>query len=82
MLSVLRLGPRFVVQNASYTAARRFATTSHWMPIEASIREKLTQHFSPSVLNVRNDSSKHAHHAAMVAQGGGNGETRTYIEDG
>lgn len=44
--------------------------------IEASMREKLTAEFRPATLNIRNDSAKHAHHAAMVAQGGGNGETR------
>lgn len=44
--------------------------------IEASMRAKLQEALKPATLNIRNDSAKHAHHAAMAAQGGGNGETR------
>lgn len=48
--------------------------------MEASMRTKLETHFGPQVeVNIRNDSSKHAHHAAMAAQGGGNGETHFYV---
>ncbi|CAO1616893.1 unnamed protein product [Sympodiomycopsis kandeliae] len=50
------------------------------MTIESSMRSKLTEKFQPQTLNIRNDSSKHAHHAAMVAQGGGNGETHFFID--
>ncbi|KAL9030767.1 MAG: hypothetical protein Q9196_001145 [Gyalolechia fulgens] len=34
-------------------------------PIEDSIRLKLTQSLNPSTLTIHNDSSLHAHHAAM-----------------
>jgi len=50
------------------------------MSVEASIRSKLTEAFAPSHIFIRNDSSKHAHHAAMVAQGGGSGETHFFVE--
>ena len=52
------------------------------MSVEASIRSKLTEAFAPSHIFIRNDSSKHAHHAAMVAQGGGSGETHFFVELG
>ncbi|CAO1613841.1 unnamed protein product [Parajaminaea phylloscopi] len=48
--------------------------------VEASMRQKLTAEFSPQTLNIRNDSAKHAHHAAMVAQGGGSGETHFFVD--
>lgn len=44
------------------------------------MRQKLEAEFGPAEINIRNDSSKHAHHAAMAAQGGGNGETHFYVE--
>jgi len=50
------------------------------MSIEDSMRNKIQSAFKPTHLKIRNDSSKHAHHAAMAAQGGGNGETRKYFE--
>ncbi|PKI85625.1 hypothetical protein MVES_000473 [Malassezia vespertilionis] len=50
------------------------------MSVEESIREKVTHEFAPEQLLVRNDSMKHAHHAAMAAQGGGNGETHFFVE--
>ncbi|CAO1626138.1 unnamed protein product [Jaminaea pallidilutea] len=50
------------------------------MAIEESMRAKLNQEFKPQDMKIRNDSAKHAHHAAMVAQGGGSGETHFYIE--
>jgi hypothetical protein len=37
---------------------------------------KLVETFSPVLIRVQNDSSKHAHHSAMRAIGGGGGETR------
>ncbi|KAE8223637.1 hypothetical protein CF319_g3355 [Tilletia indica] len=48
--------------------------------ITASIKHKLTSSLQPTKLEVRNDSAKHAHHAAMVAQGGGSGETHFFVE--
>ncbi|KAF7315448.1 hypothetical protein MIND_00059700 [Mycena indigotica] len=39
--------------------------TSAAGPIEQAIREKLSSTFKPSVLEIRNDSSKHQHHSAM-----------------
>lgn len=45
-------------------------------PVHSAIEEKLSAELSPQKLEVRNDSSLHAHHHAMVLQGGGNGETR------
>ncbi|WFD33956.1 BolA domain UV induced protein Uvi31 [Malassezia cuniculi] len=50
------------------------------MSIESSMHQKLTASFQPARLAIRNDSSKHAHHAAMVAQGGGNGETHFFVD--
>ncbi|SJX61568.1 uncharacterized protein SRS1_12571 [Sporisorium reilianum f. sp. reilianum] len=48
--------------------------------MESSMRTKLEAEFGPEVeITIRNDSSKHAHHAAMAAQGGGNGETHFYV---
>ncbi|KAK0548820.1 BolA domain UV induced protein Uvi31 [Tilletia horrida] len=49
-------------------------------PITSSIRNKLTSTLQPSKLDIRNDSAKHAHHAAMVAQNGGNGETHFFVD--
>ncbi|PWZ00786.1 bola-domain-containing protein [Testicularia cyperi] len=63
--------------------ARGYATHASSRPttMEASMRQKLQAEFGPEVeINIRNDSSKHAHHAAMAAQGGGNGETHFYVE--
>jgi hypothetical protein len=60
----------------SQIAPRTLTSTSYAMSIEASMRAKLTKQLEPIKLNIRNDSAKHAHHAAMVAQGGGSGETR------
>ncbi|PWN46314.1 bola-like protein [Ceraceosorus guamensis] len=50
------------------------------MSVEATMRAKLEKEFAPAQVTIRNDSSKHAHHAAMVAQNGGNGETHFYVE--
>lgn len=47
------------------------------MPIvQPSIENKLNDVLKPTYLDIRNDSALHAHHHAMVIQGGGNGETR------
>lgn len=64
-------------QSRSYaTSATRAAPTN----MESAMRTKLETEFGPQVeVNIRNDSSKHAHHAAMAAQGGGNGETHFYV---
>ncbi|SPO22946.1 uncharacterized protein UTRI_01624 [Ustilago trichophora] len=56
------------------------ASASRPMSMETCMRTKLEAEFGPQVeVNIRNDSSKHAHHAAMAAQGGGNGETHFYV---
>ncbi|CAK9785678.1 unnamed protein product [Cutaneotrichosporon oleaginosum] len=44
-------------------------------PVETSMQQKLIEAFQPQLIRISNDSSKHAHHAAMRAAGGGNGET-------
>lgn len=48
-------------------------------PVHSAIEEKLNEQLKPQSLEIRNDSSLHAHHHAMVIQGGGNGETRESI---
>ncbi|WWD07491.1 hypothetical protein V865_005592 [Kwoniella europaea PYCC6329] len=48
-------------------------------PVETSIQQKIIEAFQPILLRVYNDSSKHSHHAAMRAQGGGSGETHFAI---
>ncbi|KAF9263359.1 bola-like protein [Marasmius fiardii PR-910] len=50
------------------------ATSDESGPIATSIRQKLIA-LEPSELAIVNDSWQHRHHAAMRAQGGGNGET-------
>jgi BolA protein len=45
------------------------------MSVEQSIREKLLEAFAPTRLSVENESSKHAHHAAMAGRAGAGGET-------
>ncbi|KAI1634896.1 bola protein [Biscogniauxia mediterranea] len=44
-------------------------------PIEDTIRAKITQAFSPSRLEIYNDSAKHAHHAPMRASASPSRET-------
>lgn len=44
----------------------RKMTTQPQTPIQDKIQDKLTTALLPTHLNVRNDSSHHAHHAAMV----------------
>ncbi|KAI0358472.1 bola-like protein [Trametes cingulata] len=48
-------------------------------PVERSIRAKLTELLKPAQLDITNDSWQHRHHAAMRAEGGGNGETHFTI---
>lgn len=43
---------------------RRMLSTSAG-PVEKEIYRKLTTTFAPSVLEIRNDSHKHAHHAGL-----------------
>lgn len=66
----------------SSTQTRGYATTAaRPTSMESSMRLKLEREFGPKVeIHIRNDSSKHAHHAAMAAQGGGNGETHFYVD--
>ncbi|CCM01474.1 uncharacterized protein FIBRA_03528 [Fibroporia radiculosa] len=45
-------------------------------PVATSIRGKLMSALRPAEMQITNDSGQHRHHAAMKAQGGGNGETR------
>ncbi|KIK67179.1 hypothetical protein GYMLUDRAFT_37235 [Collybiopsis luxurians FD-317 M1] len=49
-------------------------------PIEIAIRSKLTSSLQPTALVINNDSYQHRHHAPMVAQSGGNGETHFSLE--
>ncbi|KAF9820391.1 hypothetical protein IEO21_01400 [Rhodonia placenta] len=49
-------------------------------PVAKSIKEKLTSLLRPSELTITNDSWQHRHHAAMRAQGGGNGETHFTVQ--
>ncbi|KAH8087983.1 bola-like protein [Filobasidium floriforme] len=48
-------------------------------PVQSSMHRKLSEGLKPVFLEIRNErvdiSSKHAHHSAMRAVGGGNGET-------
>ncbi|KAH7909040.1 bola-like protein-domain-containing protein [Hygrophoropsis aurantiaca] len=55
-------------------------STSSSGPVETSIREKLMTSLQPSKLTITNDSHLHRHHAAMRAQGGGNGETHFSVQ--
>ncbi|WWC68119.1 uncharacterized protein I206_102040 [Kwoniella pini CBS 10737] len=48
-------------------------------PVETSIQQKIIESFQPILLRIYNDSSKHSHHSAMRASGGGNGETHFAI---
>ncbi|KAJ5632058.1 BolA-like protein [Penicillium lividum] len=47
-------------------------------PMEDLMRDKITHAFTPSTLIIRNDSHKHAHHAAM--QGATSKETHFQYE--
>ncbi|KAF3385269.1 hypothetical protein F1880_001784 [Penicillium rolfsii] len=52
-------------------------TMASMTPMEDAMREKLTQAFTPSTLLIRNDSHKHAHHAAM--EGSTSKETHFHV---
>merc|ERR1711974_580241 len=74
-------GPAWMVLGPLLAAVRNVRSyVTQVMSVEESIRRKLTSAFGPVHLYIRNDSSKHAHHAAMVAQGGGSGETHFFVE--
>ncbi|KZP34719.1 bola-like protein [Athelia psychrophila] len=49
-------------------------------PVQLSIRQKLNAQLQPSELIITNDSWQHRHHAAMKAEGGGNGETHFSVK--
>ncbi|KAI9572149.1 bola-like protein [Boletus coccyginus] len=49
-------------------------------PVEIAIHDKLTTLLQPSQLTITNESHLHRHHAAMRAQGGGNGETHFAVQ--
>ncbi|RSH82573.1 uncharacterized protein EHS24_007555 [Apiotrichum porosum] len=48
-------------------------------PVETAIQAKLMNAFNPELIRISNDSSKHAHHAAMRAQNGGSGESLAVV---
>ncbi|KIJ67940.1 hypothetical protein HYDPIDRAFT_107482 [Hydnomerulius pinastri MD-312] len=48
--------------------------------VEITIHEKLATLLQPSQLTITNESHLHRHHAAMRAQGGGNGETHFAVQ--
>ncbi|GAM35572.1 BolA domain protein [Talaromyces pinophilus] len=41
------------------------STTSSTTPVEDAMRDKLVAAFTPTALQIRNDSHLHAHHAPM-----------------
>ncbi|KAL2823481.1 bola protein [Aspergillus cavernicola] len=47
------------------TTIPRMASTSSSTPVEDLIRDKISSAFTPTTLQVRNDSHLHAHHAPM-----------------
>ncbi|KAF8558032.1 bola-like protein [Imleria badia] len=49
-------------------------------PVETAIHDKLSALLQPSRLTITNESHLHRHHAAMRAQGGGNGETHFAVQ--
>ncbi|KAF9222563.1 bola-like protein [Gyrodon lividus] len=49
-------------------------------PVETAMYEKLATLLQPSQLTITNESHLHRHHAAMRAQGGGNGETHFAVQ--
>lgn len=67
------------VYHVLWRAHRRMANHapvgSNMGPVETTIRDKLTTLLQPLQLTITNESHLHRHHAAMRAQGGGNGET-------
>ncbi|KAJ7683239.1 bola-like protein-domain-containing protein [Mycena rosella] len=69
-----------VLNKASFSMETPVPLAQPAGPLETRIREKLTAQFSPQALQISNDSWKHRHHAAMQAQGGGNGETHFSVQ--
>ncbi|KGB79816.1 hypothetical protein CNBG_5654 [Cryptococcus deuterogattii R265] len=65
--------------SASTSTSRGRSPTRVPGPVETTIQQKVIEAFNPVLLRVYNDSHKHAHHAAMRAQGGGSGETHFAI---
>ena len=57
----------------------RPATTLARMRVADAIHEKLTAAFAPSLLEVTDDSARHAGHAGAARQGGGIGETHFHV---
>lgn len=49
---------------------------SVWEHLKWNTNDQLVEAFTPTLIRISNDSSKHAHHTAMRAIGGGGGETR------
>jgi hypothetical protein len=72
---MLMLRPGFVGIIRPARFAQRMSTATPG-PMETSMRDKLQAAFSPKEMSITNDSWQHRSHAAMKAQGGGNGETR------
>ncbi|KAJ6018249.1 BolA-like protein [Penicillium sp. IBT 35674x] len=57
-----------------FSVSAKMASTT---PMEDLMRDKITHAFTPSTLIIRNDSHKHAHHAAM--QGATSKETHFHV---
>ncbi|KAJ6084613.1 BolA-like protein [Penicillium sp. IBT 16267x] len=57
-----------------FSVSANMASTT---PMEDLMRDKITHAFTPSTLIIRNDSHKHAHHAAM--QGATSKETHFHV---
>ena len=75
-------GIRWCLHNFSLRRSRPYTTVYKPDPhVAYPAHSQITQTFQPALLEVRNDSSKHAHHAPMRAIGGGAGETRTSCLD-
>jgi len=60
------------------TLTRR-ATTLARMRVADAIREKLTAAFSPSTLEITDESARHAGHAGAARADGGAGETHFHV---
>ncbi|KAF3395350.1 hypothetical protein DPV78_008797 [Talaromyces pinophilus] len=57
--------------------SRMSSTTSSTTPVEDAMRDKLVAAFTPTTLQIRNDSHLHAHHAPM--QGSTSKETHFHV---
>jgi BolA protein len=49
------------------------------MSVAASIRDKLTSAFAPLVLDIRDESARHASHAGATRGDGSQGETHFHV---